>query len=431
MKKIHFIIISVLFALLVSCKQNSTVEGESWLDAPSLKEAFVDGGYFDRFGLACEYREISNSSIRAGLAHHANTTTSGNELKPDYILGWPSSILTTFFASNGKEIQVPSSINFSANMDPFLNSVKAAGIQMRGHVLTWHSQTPEWFFRENYSYNGSLVDKETMTARHEWYIKSVLEHVAEWETANGYGPGNHLIYSWDVVNEAVADDASDNDTNYLRGSTSDTKNKAPADGGSRWFQIYGNNEFIINAFRFANAYAPEDVTLCYNDYNEYMDWAGDHGAWKTKGILRLLKAIKNGEAQTINGESVKPRIDVMGMQSHVGASWPGVSGYEAALKRYLEFGLDVQITELDIASSAADDYENWKNYFDMLKKYGKNGSEKSKYNGHYITGITIWGINDENSWISNGGSQHPLLFKKSGVEIVTKKCFYSVLNTVK
>ena len=297
MKKYHILISLILLSLfLISCNNGSSKNiEENWTEAPSLKEAFVDGGYFDRFGLACEYREISNSSIRTVLAHHANTTTSGNELKPDYILGWPSSILTTFFASNGKEIQVPSSINFSANMDPFLISVKAAGIQMRGHVLTWHSQTPEWFFRENYSYNGSLVDKETMTARHEWYIKSVLEHVAEWEAANGYGPGNHLIYSWDVVNEAVADDASDNDTNYLRGSTSDTKNKAPADGGSRWFQIYGNNEFIINAFRFANAYAPEDVTLCYNDYNEYMDWAGDHGAWKTKGILRLLKAIKNGE----------------------------------------------------------------------------------------------------------------------------------------
>ena len=414
--------------------ENKTTENQvkNWVEVSSLKEAFVDGGYFDRFGLACEYKEISNSNIRAGLAHHVNTTTPGNELKPDFVFAWPSSISTTSFtASNGKTINVPSSINFGARMDPFLNSVKAAGIQMRGHVLTWHSQTPEWFFRENYSYDGSLVDKETMTARHEWYIKSVLEHVAEWEAANGYGPGNHLIYSWDVVNEAVADDASNNDTNYLRGSTADTKNKAPDKGGSRWFQIYGDNEFIVNAFRFANAYAPADVTLCYNDYNEYMDWNGDHGAWKTSGILRLLTAIKNGEAKTVNGKAVKPRIDAMGLQSHVGSSWPGVSGYEAALKRYLEFGLDVQITEFDIASSAADDTTNWKNYFDMLIKYSKKGSEISKYNGHHITGITLWGIIDENSWISNGGSQHPLIFKKSNGDIVTKNCFYSVINSVK
>ncbi len=432
MKKFQLFTISILVALLLSCDHNPSVEEKNWLDAPSLKEAFVDGGYFDKFGLACEYGEISNSGIANGLKHHCNTTTSGNELKPDFIFAWPASITTTLFtASNGKTINVPASINFAARMDPFLNSVKAAGLQMRGHVLTWHSQTPEWFFREDYNSNGNLVDKETMTARHEWYIKSVLEHVAEWETANGYGEGNHLIYSWDVVNEAVADDASDNNTNYLRGSTTETNNKTPAEGGSRWFQIYGDNEFIINAFRFANAYAPEDVTLCYNDYNEYMDWAGDHGAWKTKGIIRLLTAIKNGEEKTINGRTVRPRIDAMGMQSHVGRDWPDADGYEAALKRFLEFGLDVQITEFDIGTSNSDDTTAWKSYFDMLKKYSKKGSEISKYNGHYVTGITIWGINDENSWISKGGSQHPLIFKKSDGEIVTKNCFYSVLNSVK
>lgn len=438
MKRFYISIISILLLLIfLSCDNNSSssnnnANAESWLDAPSLKEAFVDGGYFDRFGLACEYGEISNSEIADGLKHHVNTTTSGNELKPDFVFASPGSISTTSFeASNGKTINVPDSINFAARMDPFLNSVKAAGLQMRGHVLTWHSQTPEWFFRENYNSAGSLVDKETMTARHEWYIKSVLEHVAKWEAANGYGPGNHLIYAWDVVNEAIADDASDNDTKYLRGSTKDTENKTPANGGSRWFQIYGDNEFIINAFRFANAYAPADVALCYNDYNEYMDYSGDHGAWKTSGIIRLLTAIKNGEAKPVNGELVKPRIDVMGMQSHVGSGWPGASGFESALKRFLKFGIDVQITEFDIATSNADDTTNWKSYFDMLKKYSKKGSEISKYDGHYLTGITIWGINDENSWISKGGNQHPLLFKKSGNEIVIKKCFYSVLNSVK
>ena len=444
MKKIYLITFFILSALLFSCNHNTSltdngndvenVAGNSWLKAPSLKETFVDGGYFDRFGLACEYDEISNSEIAEGLKYHANSTTPGNELKPDFVFAWPTSIsTTTFTGSNGKTINVPANINFSARMDPFLNAVKAAGIQTRGHVLTWHSQTPDWFFDEDYNTaNGlNLVDKETMTARHEWYIKSVLEHVAAWEAANGYGTGNHLIYSWDVVNEAVADDAANNDTYYLRGSTTDTINKAPADGGSRWFQIYGDNEFIINAFRFANAYAPNDVTLCYNDYNEYMDWNGDHGAWKTSGIIRLLTAIKNGEEKTVNGAPVKPRIDAMGMQSHVGDSWPGVSGYEEAVKRFLNLGLDIQVTEFDIASKNEDDTENWKNYFDMFKKYSRKGSEKSKYNGHCITGITLWGINDENSWIYYEGIQHPLIFKKSGGTIVTKKSFYSVVNSVK
>ena len=442
--------------MLTACSSNATpgnpggnndLTAESWLEAPSLKEAYVDGGIFDRFGFACETGEISNSNTAKGLVYQGNTTTPGNELKPQFVL-WQYSQptnLTDFTDSNGTTIKVPKSINFAEKMDPYLNAAKKAGIQIRGHVLVWHSQTFEWFFTKDYALevtydsNGkpnNLVDKETMTARQEWYIKSVLEHVAEWEVANGYGEGNHIIYSWDVVNEAVADDARDNDTQYLRGSTPGTQtaqidsyNKCTKGGGSRWYQIYGSGEFIVNAFRFANAYAPADVTLCYNDYNEYLNYnAGDGGSWKTEGIVRLLKYIKNGEEKTVNGKPVKPRIDAMGMQSHVEPSWMNVSSYEGDLKRFLELELDVQVTEFDVATSIKDDTGNWSTYFKLLRKYGKNGSEKSKYNGHCITGVTIWGINDENSWKSNGGSQYPLIFKKSGSSYLTKECFYSVLE---
>jgi endo-1,4-beta-xylanase len=413
-------------------------DSTTWLDVASLKETFVDGGYFDRFGLACEVSELGVKTTAEGLLYHANTTTPGNELKPQFIFWQYSSPshTATFTASNGKTIYVPDTINFSIKMDPYLEAAKAAGIQIRGHVLTWHSQTPDWFFTEDYAYDvttdsdgnpTNLVDEETMTARHEWYIKSVLEHVAEWEAANGYGEGNHLIYSWDVVNEAVADDAQDSDTNYLRGSTTNTK------GGSRWYQIYEDEEFIINAFRFANAYAPSDVTLCYNDYNEYLNYSGENnaGAWKTKGIVRLLNAVKNGEAQTVNGKSTEPRIDAMGMQSHVEPSWMSVSSYEGALKTFLALDLDVQVTEFDIATTIEDDTDNWEAYFNMFLKYSKKGSEISKYNGHHITGFTIWGINDENSWISKNGTQYPLLFTKSGSSYIPKECFYSVVNSVK
>ena len=426
---------------------NSGSDQETWLDAPSLKEAYVESGIFDRFGFACETDEISNADTAKGLVRHGNTTTPGNELKPQFVL-WQYSQptdLTDFTDSAGTTIKVPKSINFSEKMDPYLKAAKDAGIQIRGHVLVWHSQTFEWFFTKDYAFevtydsNGkpnNLVDKETMTARQEWYIKSVLKHVADWEAANGYGEGKHLIYSWDVVNEAVADDARDNDTAFLRGSTPGTQDAHGNDygctegGGSRWYQIYESGEFIVNAFRFANAYAPADVTLCYNDYNEYMDYSGGDGtgAWKTKGIERLVKLIQNGEEKTVNGNSVKPRIDAIGMQSHVGASWPGVSSYEGAIKRFLALDIDVQVTEFDIGTSNKDDTTNWSSYFKMLKKYGKNGSEASKYNGHCITGVTIWGINDENSWVSKGGSQYPLIFKESGSSYVTKECFYSVLE---
>lgn len=413
----------------------------NWLSdsTPSLKETYKD--IFDSFGLACEYGnfgtnwgtpvELYYEEVQNGLKKHVDSMTLGNELKPQFMLCWwdkgdgAKESMTSFTASNGKTIQVPETIQGLSRLDDILTILKKNNLKMRGHVLTWHSQTPDDFFAEGYSarYNGELisnpVSKEVMTARHEWYIKTILEYINEWEANNGYGTGNHIIWTWDVVNEAIADDATK--TDYLRGSTSGTKGKTPADGGSRWYQIYQSDEFIVNAFRFANAYAPSDVPLAYNDYNEYMDYSG---GWKTTGILNLIESIKNGEAQTINGKLVKPRIDVMGMQSHVNPDWPGVSGYENALKRYLDAGVDVHVSEFDIAATSTGSAKSaYSDYFKMLKKYGKNYSGTNK-----ITNVTIWGLNNENSWISNDGTQYPLLFNKIKDEYIPNDSFDAVIE---
>ena len=417
---------------------------ENWLSdsTPSLKETYKD--IFDSFGLACEYGnfgtgwgtpvELYYEEVQNGLKKHADSMTLGNELKPQFMLCWwgngdgAKESMTSFTASNGQTIQVPKTIQGLSRLNDILTILKNNNLKMRGHVLTWHSQTPDDFFAEGYSakYNGELisnpVSKEVMTARHEWYIKTILEYVNDWEAKNGYGTGNHIIWTWDVVNEAIADDATK--TDYLRGSTSGTKGKTPADGGSRWYQIYQSDEFIVNAFRFANAYAPADVPLAYNDYNEYMDYSD---GWKTTGILNLIESIKNGEAQTINRKLVKPRIDVMGMQSHVNPDWPGVSGYENALKRYLAAGVDVHVSEFDIAATSTDSAKSaYSDYFKMLKKYGKSYSGTNK-----ITNVTIWGLNNENSWISKDGTQYPLLFNKINNEYIPNDSFDAVIEAAK
>lgn len=414
---------------------------ENWLSdsTPSLKETYKD--IFDSFGLACEYGnfgtgwgtpvELYYDEVQNGLKKHVDSMTLGNELKPQFMLCWwdkgdgAKESMTSFAASNGKIIQVPKTIQGLSRLNDILTILKNNNLKMRGHVLTWHSQTPDDFFAEGYSakYNGELisnpVSKEVMTARHEWYIKTILEYINEWEANNGYGTGNHIIWTWDVVNEAIADDATK--TDYLRGSTSGTKGKTPDNGGSRWYQIYQSDEFIVNAFRFANAYAPSDVPLTYNDYNEYMDY---EKGWKTTGILNLIENIRNGEAQTINEKLVKPRIDVMGMQSHVNPYWPGVSGYENALKRYLAAGVDVHVSEFDIAATSTGSAKSaYSEYFKMLKKYGKNYSGTNK-----ITNVTIWGLNNENSWISNDGTQYPLLFNKINNEYIPNASFDAVIE---
>ena len=407
---------------------------------PSIKETYKD--IFDSFGIACEYTpwnhdpELGSAAVRKGLSKHADSITMGNEFKPDglFSITWgqtkPSISPTKFEASNGQIIDVPVLNGFN-QMDNILKACKDAGLIMRGHVLVWHSQTPEAFFAENYDPKTSgekitnLVKPEIMTARQEWYIKTVLEHVAEWEKNNN--GGKHIVWAWDVVNEAMADDAgtayTGSSQNWLRGSTNNTKDKSPSNGGSRWYQIYGSEEFIINAFRFANAYAPSDVKLCYNDYNEYMDYDGGH---KTSAILHIASEIRKGEAKTINGNDVKPRIDVIGMQSHVGPSWPGVSGYESALKKYLDAGYDVHVTEFDISAKSQSEAANcYGQYFNMLKKYGKKYSGTNK-----ITNVTVWGISSQDSWIKtgNGQTQYPLLFDRNGSNYFTNAAFDAVIK---
>ncbi len=399
-----------------------------WIDepVPSLKEAFSD--YYDSFGLAVGYRnELESSYVQQGLAKHVDSITMGNEFKPQFLFGWwqdgiRNTTLTDFTASNGLTIKVPASLDFNT-ADNCLKICKDNGLKMRGHVLTWHAQTPDGFFAENYvpEYNDSKkntlknpVSPEVMTARHEWYIKTVLTHVAEWEAANNNG--EHIIWAWDVINETVADDAKG--STWCRGSTASTKDVTPAPAGqgacgSRWYQVYKSTEFITDAFRFANAYAPADVKLCYNDYNEYY-------TNKTEGCIKLITLVQNGEEKKVAGKMVKPRIDVMGMQAHIGTQWPGTSSFEDAIKQYLKY-VDIHVTEFDVnnASTSAESKSAYTSYFNVMNRYGK------KYFGtHQIKNVTIWGINNESSWIESS-SKYPLLFSKYAIT----DSFTAVINT--
>ena len=193
-------------------------------------------------------------------------------------------------------------------------------IMIRGHVLVWHSQTPEWFFHVNYDANQPYVDKDTMNLRLEWYIKTMAEHFT--------GPGSKykdMFYGWDVVNEAVSDG-----TGTYR---NDKEN-------SSWWAVYQSNEYILNAFTYANKYMPASVELYYNDYNEWF-------VNKRNGIVQLLKDVKAAEGA---------RIDGMGMQGHyqTGGS-PTVEEFEAAARAYCEVVGQIQVTELDMAASSSYD----------------------------------------------------------------------------
>ena len=384
-----------------------------WLDVPSLKDSLSK--HFDYFGLAVTWNnEFETPKIQEGVKYHANSITMGNEFKPDFIFRWSvPKTFKDFKGQNGKTIKVPNTtLAGFATCEQILQAAKDNGLKMRGHVLVWHSQTPHWFFTENYSTanNAKLVDKETMNARMEWYIKTVLEFVADWEKKNNNG--KRIITNWDVVNEACADGASA--TKWLRED-------------SDWFRVYGNEEFIVNAFRYANKYAPKDVNLVYNDYNCYAG-ANNKTGGKTNAILKVIDAIQ---------AAPDARIDAVGMQAHVQIDYPSVSGtvsdsFEAAIKKFVAKGLNVQVTELDIANnkqlySGIKQKQKYHDYFEMFIKNKKTATRKG------VEGVTIWGITDNGTWLNalqqyKGHKQYPLLFTE---KFECKPAFHGILEAAK
>lgn len=391
------------FSLKVSGDEigQNAIEVKTWTEAASIKEKYK--GIFDYFGIAVTYKEeLSKPEVQKGLAYQADCITMGNEFKPDFIFNWQQpQTFTEFTGKDGKAYKVPSVPPKFATVDKCLQICKDNGLKMRGHVLVWHSQTPDWFFYENWGLNNNktLVSKNEMAARQEWYIKTVLEHVADWEKKNNNG--EHIIFAWDVVNEAASDGA--NASHYLRGA--DT---------SKWYAIYEDVSFIVDAFTFANKYAPKDVKLCYNDYNTYADN-------KLNAICKIIDAIQ---------DEPKARIDAVGMQSHMKIDYPGTKAFEKAVNTLTAKGLNVQITEIDIANGKAT-YNStqlkkvYKDYFELFIKCRKTADKKG------IEGVTVWGINDETTWLNamqeyKGHTQYPLLFKNKNY--ICKPAFYGVIE---
>ena len=392
-----FEITSVEFVM----KADNTKEDENELvvqtDVPDLKDVIAkktDNRFIT--GVSITHNELNDKNLMALVTKHFNAVTFGNELKPDCLFGYSSKCPEKETATlNGVTFEVPS-MDYS-RPEKMLDTILAWNeehpqdkISVRGHVLVWHSQTPEWFFHEDYDASKPYVDKKTMTLRQEWYIKTVLTHFTGKDSKY-----KELFYGWDVVNEAVSDGRG----TYRNG-----------DENSSWWKVYGSNEFIINAFRFANKYAPAELELYYNDYNEWV-------TSKVSGIVQLLKDVKNADGT---------RIDGMGMQGHYQTDGsPSIDEFKKAARAYADVVDKIQITELDMKASntydgtvATQDAEYTKQAYRYKQLYEAILDLRAE--GVNISNMTIWGVIDKNSWLQTsnavGGAsdgkkrQCPLLF---------------------
>jgi endo-1,4-beta-xylanase len=244
--------------------------------------------------------------------------------------------------------------NYSSG-DKIAQWAKASGKRLRGHTLAWHSQQPGWM--------GGLSGATLRQA--------VLNHVT---TVATHYKGQ--VYAWDVVNEAFADGGG---------------------GGRRDSNLQRTgDDWIEAAFRAARAADP-GAKLCYNDYNTD-DWTQA----KTQAVYRMVKDFKTRGVP----------IDCVGFQSHFNSNSPVPSNYQTTLSSFAALGVDVQITELDIAGSGSAQADS----------YGRVASACLAVTR--CTGITVWGVRDSDSWRA---SSTPLLFDNSGNK---KAAYTTVLSTL-
>ena len=333
-----------------------------------LKDAFAN--YF-KVGTCLPSSSMTNSTITNIVLKDFNSVTCENEMKPDAMIVQSQ--------CSGTEVAV--SLSRAASIMDFCAQ---NGIGIRGHVLVWHSQTPGWFFKENYSDSGSWVSESVMDDRMESYIRNTFAIIEEQYP-------NLDLYAYDVVNEAISDDQTRIQNN---GGARVPGDNNVTNGTSGWVQVYGDNGFIEPAFTYARKYAPADCKLFYNDYNEYWDQKRD-------AIYNMCKSLYD-----------KGLLDGIGMQSHINANYDGFSGvsaYTTALKKYAGIGCEVQITELDITLengtyTDAQQSEKYKAIFQAAMDINKGN-----YAGD-VTAVCVWGVGDGTSWVNKDGKSNPLLY---------------------
>ena len=281
------------------------------------------------------------------MKENFNSITFENELKPEAVLDQEASK-----AAGDLVVKLqPHTLNM-------LKWCQDNGMAVRGHTIIWHSQTPNWIFYDNFDdKTGTLVGRDVMLARMESYIKQTFEVLED----SGY---LDMFYAYDVVNEAWLDDGTKRPSNWL-------------------FTI--GEDYLWQAFYFADKYAPEHVDLYYNDFNEQ---------FKTEALYNFFQTLKDEDGNYL--------IDGVGFQAHLYTK-DDLDLYFAHMDKIATLGLKINLTELDVCLGKYNrpDYATDKNkkiqgqfYYNLI-----NGiMERVQAGTVKMDALTFWGFADELSW---------------------------------
>jgi endo-1,4-beta-xylanase len=224
-----------------------------------------------------------------------------------------------------------------APADELVDFARAHGQKVRGHTLVWHNQLPTWLT------TGTFTRDE---------LRQILrQHVFE-EARHFRGK----IWAWDVLNEAVGDDAQ------LRPTI--------------WLSNLGEG-YIADVFRWAHQADPQ-AKLFYNDYSiEGVNAKSDR-------VYALVKKLL-AEGVPIHG---------VGVQGH----WEAHSGFPADvvqnLSRFAALGLQTAVTEADVRMILPPDTLKL-----QAQAQGFTVLLQSCLLAPRCVSFTLWGFTDKYNWV--------------------------------
>lgn len=241
--------------------------------------------------------------------------------------------------------------------DAIVNFAETHNMNLHGHTLVWHESIPDF-----------LMDFKGTDAAFEQIIESYITAVVSRYKGK--------VDSWDVVNEAIADDTSN-----LRASL---------------FLERMGKDYVRKCFTYARN-ADKEVKLFYNDYNLVFDLKKQRGAF------------------TIIDDLIADNlIDGVGYQMHINYNFPNKSAIGNATDMIVKRKLLVHFSELDIKTNPEGNgtlFTQERNLAQAQKVYEvvdiyNNIPPEFKY------ALTVWGLKDDDSWITPryGYPDWPLLF---------------------
>jgi endo-1,4-beta-xylanase len=233
--------------------------------------------------------------------------------------------------------------------DALVDLARRTGKRVRGHTLVWDQQLPSWV-------TGRAWTPEALRAALTDHVRTVVSHF------------RGKVASWDVINEPFEDDGS-----WKRDA---------------FYRVLGPS-YVDVALQAARAADP-DAKLFINEF------AAERPGPKRDALLGLAADLRRRGVP----------LDGIGLEDHTTlAGAPTQAELEETMGRIADLGLDVELTEVDVAIPPSIPTSP-SVLADQAGVFGATAQACAAV--PRCTGMTVWGVDDRWSWL--GAAKRPLLF---------------------